>query len=242
MSAAGNVTATCASWSRTRVTLLVAALILAAGPAGASESDGITVRVTPRAILSAIPELRAGSPEFFKICQDQTYALCAVASCYVYNQVAYCACDIEHGDSISLPFEVDGEDVCDVNANGAGNGYMVSLYSVPEEGLEGGDVALYTCPAGSVGRRLRPVRRRLLLHQLRGQPHFRASTSHWPRTRSSAHARSPWPIPTAPTSATRSPAPIPANPTTLRTARAATPTRRPGPSCRSARRPARRAS
>ena len=46
------------------------------------------------------PELAPRSPKIFKICHDQTYALCAVASCFVLNQVAYCKCDVEHGDSI----------------------------------------------------------------------------------------------------------------------------------------------
>ncbi len=115
-------------------------------PASATGSD--QTRVTPRAIRSVVPELSAGAPELFKICEDQTYALCAVASCYVFDQVAYCKCDVEEGDSISLPFEVDDQDVCDVNANGPANGYMVSTFSVPESALPGGDQALYTCPAG----------------------------------------------------------------------------------------------
>ena len=40
----------------------------------------------------------------FKICKDQTYALCAAARCNVFDGVAYCQCDVKHGDSISLPF------------------------------------------------------------------------------------------------------------------------------------------
>jgi hypothetical protein len=98
---------------------------------------------------SVNPELSAGLPEFFTICRDQTYALCAVSSCFVYNQVAYCKCDVEHGDSISLPFEFDGQDVCDVNAEGPANGFMVSTFSLPDSVLEGGDMALYTCRAGT---------------------------------------------------------------------------------------------
>jgi hypothetical protein len=87
----------------------------------------------------------------FKICHDQTYALCAVASCFVFNGVAYCTCDVEHGDSISLPFNYDtGEDVCSVNAAGAGNGYMVSTFSVPNSVIAPrGDKALYTCPGAT---------------------------------------------------------------------------------------------
>ncbi len=38
----------------------------------------------------------------FVICENQQYALCAAASCFVYNGLAYCKCDILKGDSISL--------------------------------------------------------------------------------------------------------------------------------------------
>ena len=97
------------------------------------------------------PELAPRSPKIFKICHDQTYALCAVASCFVLNQVAYCKCDVKSGDSISLPFKFDkGEDVCTVNAEGADNGYMVSTFSLPPSVVApGGDTALYNCPAAT---------------------------------------------------------------------------------------------
>ena len=36
----------------------------------------------------------------FVICENQQYALCAEASCFVYDGVAYCECDILKGDSI----------------------------------------------------------------------------------------------------------------------------------------------
>jgi hypothetical protein len=95
----------------------------------------------------------SGSPSFFKKSDDQTYALCAVASCFVFNQVAYCKCDVKFGDSISLPLEFDdGQDVCTVNAEGAANGYMVSTFSVPDSVLKpNGDQAIYTCPRTSDG-------------------------------------------------------------------------------------------
>ncbi|HEX6011578.1 MAG TPA: hypothetical protein VFY87_07205, partial [Geminicoccaceae bacterium] len=85
----------------------------------------------------------------FKICEDQTYALCAVASCFVFNGVAYCKCEVKSGDSISLPFRFgEGQDVCTVNAQGAENGYMVSTFSLAEEvTAPTGDMAIYTCPA-----------------------------------------------------------------------------------------------
>jgi hypothetical protein len=90
------------------------------------------------------------SPKVFKECEDQIYALCAVASCFVFNEVAYCKCDVKSGDSISLPLEFDTEDVCTVNAEGADNGFMVSTFSLPDSVLAPkGDQALYTCPAGT---------------------------------------------------------------------------------------------
>lgn len=84
----------------------------------------------------------------FLILKNQKYALCALASCLTFNQVAYCGCDILKGDSISLPFDFgDGENVCTVNEEGAGNGYRVSTYSVPEQAkYPDGDSAAYTCP------------------------------------------------------------------------------------------------
>ena len=83
----------------------------------------------------------------FKICKDQTYALCAAARCNVFDGVAYCQCDVKHGDSISLPFPMGkDEDVCSINAAGANNKYMVSTYSLPKSiaSPQGGG-AVYTC-------------------------------------------------------------------------------------------------
>jgi hypothetical protein len=99
----------------------------------------------------AADSAKSTSPKFFKICKGQTYALCATASCFVFNGVAYCQCDVKSGDSISLPFQYDsGKDVCTVNDEGAANGYMVSTFSLPDSVVApDGDQALYTCPGGS---------------------------------------------------------------------------------------------
>ena len=91
----------------------------------------------------------------FKILDNQTYALCATASCLVFNEVAYCTCDVLTGDSISesLDFDTD-QDVCTVNQEGVKNGYMVSTFSVPDSVLKtnpNADQAIYTCPSGSDG-------------------------------------------------------------------------------------------
>src|SRR5262249_49182016 len=94
--------------------------------------------------------LDTATPEPFVVCQDQRYALCAAASCFVYNDVAYCQCDIEKGDSISLQLSFSTptgeENVCDVNAQGKTNGFMVSTFSLPPAVLKGGREAVYTCP------------------------------------------------------------------------------------------------
>ncbi len=91
------------------------------------------------------------SPRLFKICKDQTYALCAVADCTVFNGVSYCKCDVMSGDSISLPFNFDDDqDICSVNAEGKNNGYMASTYSLPQSVVAPeGDQALYNCPAAT---------------------------------------------------------------------------------------------
>jgi hypothetical protein len=127
--------------------LCCALVIVMAAPERAAADDEDATVSSSRVARSIVPELIGGAP-VFRICRDQTYALCAVASCYVFDQVAYCKCDIEQGDSISLAFEVDGEDVCEVNARGPANGYMVSTFSLPDAVVEGGPMALYTCAAG----------------------------------------------------------------------------------------------
>jgi hypothetical protein len=91
------------------------------------------------------------APRLFKVCKDQTYALCAVADCTVFNGVSYCKCDVMSGDSISLPFNYDdGQDICSVNTEGKDNGYMASTYSLPKSVVAPeGDQALYNCPAAT---------------------------------------------------------------------------------------------
>jgi hypothetical protein len=89
----------------------------------------------------------------FVICRNQRYALCAEASCFVYDGVAYCECDSFKGDSISLQLGFSsptGErNVCDVNRQGVTNGYMVSTFSFPNNVKKGGPAAVYTCPGSA---------------------------------------------------------------------------------------------
>lgn len=94
-----------------------------------------------------------GAEPPFVICQNQRYALCAEASCFVYNGLAYCECDIMKGDSISLQLSYAGpageQNVCDVNELGKKNGYMVSTFSLPDNVKKGGSAAVYTCPGSA---------------------------------------------------------------------------------------------
>ncbi len=91
------------------------------------------------------PALDPNTP--FVVCEDQKYALCAEASCFVYDGVAYCKCDVLKGDSISLQddfFSPIGErNVCSVNQQGKTNGYMVSTFSFPTNVEKGGRAAVY---------------------------------------------------------------------------------------------------
>lgn len=92
----------------------------------------------------------------YAICSNQTYALCASASAFVYQEVSYAKCIIKNGDSISAPpltYRVGAQtkDICDINAQGVNNGYMMSTFSLPQEVKKGGSKALYTCPGGSTG-------------------------------------------------------------------------------------------
>jgi hypothetical protein len=83
------------------------------------------------------------------ICRDQTYALCAGASCFVFNDVAYCTCNVLEGNSISTPFNYDSSNVCSLNAEGVNNGYMVSTFSLPPS-IVAPSGKLYVCPRTSV--------------------------------------------------------------------------------------------
>jgi hypothetical protein len=99
----------------------------------------------PAAAATDAAEPSAKSPLI--VCDKQTYALCLTAKCFVFDGVSYCKCDVKQGDSVSIPLTYKGGDVCSVNADGVGNGFMVSTFSLPKSLTKGGDQALYTCPA-----------------------------------------------------------------------------------------------
>jgi hypothetical protein len=112
---------------------------------------GLAVIVTTGCPASAKITAASSNSSKFIICTDQTYALCAVGSCFVLDGIAYCECDVNSGDSISLTDTFDnGENVCSINAEGFDNGYMVSTFSVPISVVApSGNQALYTCAAGT---------------------------------------------------------------------------------------------
>jgi hypothetical protein len=126
------------SWPVFPALLFLAALVL------------VPAAVTARDAAAADPE-----PPFV-IC-DEPYALCAAASCFVYDGVAYCACDLERGDSISLQLDFttptgDVRNACDLDREGRANGYLVSTYSLPADAEKGGRGAVYTCPGADNAR------------------------------------------------------------------------------------------
>ena len=120
---------------------LVVGIILAAGGSAAADA--------PKPSCKSV----TNEGTVFEILDNQTYALCAVSSCFVFNEIAYCKCDVNFGESISLSLEYDqNKDVCTVNEEGRKNGYMVSTFSVPQSVLPGGDMASYTCPGATPGK------------------------------------------------------------------------------------------
>lgn len=93
------------------------------------------------------PQAAAADPAPpFVICREP-YALCATASCFVYDGVAYCQCDIESGRSLSLQLEYTTptgavRNACDVGRQGLTSGYLISTYSLPTDS----HTASYVCP------------------------------------------------------------------------------------------------
>lgn len=151
------------------------------------------------AILVACISLFSGhaqaAPQPYAICSNQTYALCAAASAFVYQEVSYAKCVIKNGNSISAPpltYTENGtqKNICDLNAEGKTNGYMSSTFSLPTEVRRGGNKALYTCAGGSTGDYAQ-CDGGTCFTSTRGKV-FPAWGS-WGRTRSSARAPSPRP-------------------------------------------------
>ena len=108
-------------------------------------------------LLAVIAGDTPAAADPYAICKSQTYALCASAQAFVYQEVSYAKCIVKNGNSISAPplTYQDGnqeKNICNFNAEGVGNGYMASTFSLPPEVTKvGGKEALYTCPGGSTG-------------------------------------------------------------------------------------------
>jgi len=140
--------------------LLMLGAVAVLGAIGCDGSDGSSAAAatstsiaaaTTTAIAPATPTATPSTSSGFTICSDQTYALCAVASCFVLDDLAYCKCDVLSGDSISESDAFgEGQNICTVNAEGAENGYMASTFSLPDSVVApGGNQALYNCPAST---------------------------------------------------------------------------------------------
>lgn len=117
---------------------LVASAAIVPGSARAEIGSSTSLKASP-----------ANNP--IKVCYNQTYALCALSSCFMFNDVAYCTCDIKKGKSIGESFSYGKKsNVCTVNAEGVDNGYMVSMYSLPAQIVAPkGKMAIYTCPGST---------------------------------------------------------------------------------------------
>lgn len=86
------------------------------------------------------------------------FALCAAATCWTLDGVAYCKCDVLNEESISISFEYEENgqtrNVCDLLLDGENNGFTVSTYATPRQ-IEadynpkteklGPPMGLYTC-------------------------------------------------------------------------------------------------
>jgi hypothetical protein len=118
--------------------VLAAALAIAAG--GPARADDGQDDLLPSSSPGSLPV----------ICRDQTYGLCAGAKCFVYNDVAYCTCDVLTGNSISTSSSHGKDNICSINAKGVNNGYMASTFSLPAPLIApSGSQALYVCPRTS---------------------------------------------------------------------------------------------
>jgi hypothetical protein len=153
---AANSAAAAAPMKTTPMNKAAAASPAAASPAAAAVAAPSAAK--KKSSPPPIPPLPTPTP--YVICEDQTYALCAASSAFVFQNVAYAKCVIKNGDSISAPplsYRVIGssppeiDNICDMNAQGVDNGYMMSTFSLPESIKKGGPEAIYTCPGGSQG-------------------------------------------------------------------------------------------
>lgn len=84
----------------------------------------------------------------FTVLED-TFAFCGLAQCWIFNQVAYCACKVVKNEpSISATLETEqGLDVGQINSLGdRQGGYMISTFYYGDKStVKGeGDMAVYS--------------------------------------------------------------------------------------------------
>lgn len=90
--------------------------------------------------------------------QPNRFALCAAASCWTIDGLAYCKCDVLNEESISISYEYQEngktKNICDLLLDGTTNGFTVSTYATPRQIVTdynqateklGPPMALYTC-------------------------------------------------------------------------------------------------
>lgn len=107
---------------------------------GGSSDDGSVS--SEAASVSASTDLMVDG--MFEPMFDQTYALCAGAVAFVFDDVAYAKCQRLEGNSIADAHTYPGGDALSVNQLLTASGRaMVSTYSPPDPE----DYALYECPA-----------------------------------------------------------------------------------------------
>jgi hypothetical protein len=114
-------------------------------------SSALAISLTCLAAESATPDC---SP--YVVLQNQSYALCAGALSWIFDDITYAKCKVfDNGNSISLPLNypatpfAPGGNIATVNATGNGpanGGYLVSTFSPPVQSTNpGGNLALYNC-------------------------------------------------------------------------------------------------
>ena len=150
---------------------LILAWLVGLSPAAAIADQGPNVGrgalIPKEQVQPGNPALTDDRPTAFVECPESadspnTFALCAAATCWTIDNVAYCKCDVMNQQSISIPFRYREKgrrkDVCDVLKAGRGNGFTVSTYATPRQLLKdydpkvdglGPPQALYTCAPGA---------------------------------------------------------------------------------------------
>ncbi|MCL1126997.1 hypothetical protein [Shewanella surugensis] len=65
------------------------------------------------------------------------FALCAAATCWTLDGLAYCKCNIMQQQSISMSFDYQDEgqakNICDLLLTGTKNGFTISTYATPRQ-------------------------------------------------------------------------------------------------------------